>query len=588
MILVSIVIPTYGRPGSLARCLASIRMEAEGDPDMEIIVVDDGSREKDSRQNHDACDRFGARYFCPGGNHGMAAARNSGISIARGEWFLFLDDDVTVDSGWHDSLSRTLRELDPGAAGFEGRIVPSGNGVWDREVSNIRGGAYLTGHLCLRRSTIDNCGPFDSSFEFLGPFCEDHELAARALQWGPIPFIADLSVTHAPRAVSPWKYLTAAPARCKKLLSAERHFHRRHPDRYHLFRCHRTFWGTLFSIMTRNAVNELRRRSAAVLVRHPFQTLGLTIGSLIEQAASWFMFPVLLAKSTYISRFRHSIDLSRSSSFMHQIPGAEPPRVKRRPVATLTFPLLRRPVYDIVPALRSRTSGSTPGKCAVFFRMDDMFTQDAGALLGACAIFTRYHCPFLAAITGRDLADPGSGSLFEEIRAAGGVIGIHGFNHSGMFGPFPSELLQMTFPEILGKVDAIRRNPLLENSPSILVPPFNAIGPEQILILSRHFDVICGGPETVRFTDGVAGPVSFKGGGWYFPSLHPFYGSCRSMLRYGAPRLLRSLSGAVCLTTHLTVEAEDRFSALAELLASLQETCKSWNIFRTAGINYHG
>ncbi len=85
--LVSVVIPVYNGAAFLADALASV--QAQTYPRYEIVVVDDGS-----------CDDSGGiarafpdvRYvFQP--NQGIAAARNRGLSLARGEAIAFLDQD---------------------------------------------------------------------------------------------------------------------------------------------------------------------------------------------------------------------------------------------------------------------------------------------------------------------------------------------------------------------------------------------------------------------------------------------------------------------------------------------------------------
>ena len=84
---VSVIVPTYNRPGFLARALASIR--AQTYQDYEIIVINDGGM--DVRQ---LCDLFGpVIYKRHGENQGLPAARNAGIRLANGIYIAYLDDD---------------------------------------------------------------------------------------------------------------------------------------------------------------------------------------------------------------------------------------------------------------------------------------------------------------------------------------------------------------------------------------------------------------------------------------------------------------------------------------------------------------
>lgn len=88
--LVSAIVPTHNRPSLLAEALASVR--AQTFTDYEIIVVSNGET-ADNRVLSQACaSRYGACYFAiDRGN--VSAARNAGISAAKGRWLAFLDDD---------------------------------------------------------------------------------------------------------------------------------------------------------------------------------------------------------------------------------------------------------------------------------------------------------------------------------------------------------------------------------------------------------------------------------------------------------------------------------------------------------------
>jgi glycosyltransferase involved in cell wall biosynthesis len=87
---VSVLIPTRDRCRRLALALRSA-ME-QRDVDLEIVIVDDGSRDSTERMVTNISDpriRFLKRAV-PGG---VSVARNTGISEAKGRWIAFLDDD---------------------------------------------------------------------------------------------------------------------------------------------------------------------------------------------------------------------------------------------------------------------------------------------------------------------------------------------------------------------------------------------------------------------------------------------------------------------------------------------------------------
>jgi glycosyltransferase involved in cell wall biosynthesis len=89
---VSVVVPTRNRSHALERALRSAF--AQSVRDTEVVVVDDGSTDDTAallRRLAKAEPRL--RYVSSPSSEGAAAARNRGISLARGAWVAFLDDD---------------------------------------------------------------------------------------------------------------------------------------------------------------------------------------------------------------------------------------------------------------------------------------------------------------------------------------------------------------------------------------------------------------------------------------------------------------------------------------------------------------
>ena len=88
--LISVVIPTHNRAELLKRAVRSVLGQTYRN--LEIIVVDDAS----SDNTQVAVESFGdnrIRYIRHQTNRGGAAARNTGIQVARGDFIAFLDDD---------------------------------------------------------------------------------------------------------------------------------------------------------------------------------------------------------------------------------------------------------------------------------------------------------------------------------------------------------------------------------------------------------------------------------------------------------------------------------------------------------------
>jgi glycosyltransferase involved in cell wall biosynthesis len=86
--LVSVIIPTYNRAALVAEAIASVKSQTFRD--FEIIVVDDGGI--DGTFEALTADRD-LRVLRHSRRGGVAAARNLGVSAARGQWLAFLDSD---------------------------------------------------------------------------------------------------------------------------------------------------------------------------------------------------------------------------------------------------------------------------------------------------------------------------------------------------------------------------------------------------------------------------------------------------------------------------------------------------------------
>ena len=110
MVSVSVVIPCYNQGQFLAESIGSVL--ASDYPDLEIIVVDDGSTDPETCRILDGLD-YPRTKLIRQENGGLASARNAGISAAAGRYILPLDADDRIGPQYISQAVAAL-EADPG------------------------------------------------------------------------------------------------------------------------------------------------------------------------------------------------------------------------------------------------------------------------------------------------------------------------------------------------------------------------------------------------------------------------------------------------------------------------------------------
>jgi glycosyltransferase involved in cell wall biosynthesis len=104
MTKISVIVPTYNRPAFLERALSSI--DAQTFQDFEVIVVNDGgSPVSEVTKRHDK-----VMLIEHTKNKGLAAARNTGIKAATGEYICFLDDDDVLYPNHFEVLINAMKD----------------------------------------------------------------------------------------------------------------------------------------------------------------------------------------------------------------------------------------------------------------------------------------------------------------------------------------------------------------------------------------------------------------------------------------------------------------------------------------------
>jgi GT2 family glycosyltransferase len=210
---VSVIVPTFQRASTLETTLAALCALDYPEERLEILVIDDGST--DATPATVASFRP-VRYFRQA-NSGVAAARNRGASLARGEILVFVDDDIVVSP---DNVRRHLATrseygdcIVSGDASFAVDLrsllesSPFGRfRLWVEDFSKthhavswgsqgrIHPLTVPTGNISIPRDVFSSLGGFDERFP-VG--AEDQDLCLRARAAGcAIVHDYDIRVVH--------------------------------------------------------------------------------------------------------------------------------------------------------------------------------------------------------------------------------------------------------------------------------------------------------------------------------------------------------------------------------------------------------
>jgi Predicted glycosyltransferases len=107
--MLSIVVPASNAEGTIGELLESIKAQDFHD-DYEVIIVDNGSKDKTEEIVKKYTNVLPIKYFKNDKQLGVANSKNAGINKASGEFILFLDQDVTLPPGTLFQLSSMLNE----------------------------------------------------------------------------------------------------------------------------------------------------------------------------------------------------------------------------------------------------------------------------------------------------------------------------------------------------------------------------------------------------------------------------------------------------------------------------------------------
>lgn len=130
--MISVIVPVYNVSKYLNKCVNSIISQSY--KDLEIILVDDGSTDGSS----EICDEYvkvdSRVRVIHKENGGLSDARNAGINVAQGEYFVFVDSDDYIDRNMISVLYENIvkYQADIAVCDYD-RVDENGNRVADSE-----------------------------------------------------------------------------------------------------------------------------------------------------------------------------------------------------------------------------------------------------------------------------------------------------------------------------------------------------------------------------------------------------------------------------------------------------------------------
>lgn len=200
--MLSIIIPALNEEKYIENCLKSIKSQ-DYDGKYETIVSDGGSKDRTVSIARKYADKVIIAE-----RKGIAAGRNIGAGVARGDVLIFLDADTVLVFNTLSELSKALKKKN--VVGASCPIVPLSAKARDFFIywfydqfakATIEKNPHIAGMCCAyRKEVFEKAGGFDEKLKTY----EDIELANRISKFGKIAFVENTIALTSPRRIERW------------------------------------------------------------------------------------------------------------------------------------------------------------------------------------------------------------------------------------------------------------------------------------------------------------------------------------------------------------------------------------------------
>ena len=183
----------------------------------------------------------------------------------------------------------------------------------------------------------------------------------------------------------------------------------------------------------------------------------------------------------------------------------------------------------------------------------------------------------------RPLADAERAAL-AQAQADGVAFALHGYDHRTRRRSerAHSELAGLRGDALEAFLDqGLEATRELGLEPRTFVPPYNRFDPRQYRILAERFDVVTGGPESVRRLGWHRSP-QWRADAVYLPAHPPLYGRAEEMLATIETLVQRRWALWVPVVLHLSWEAADEWRGLVRWVQRAGRYAVPWDDFYAA------
>lgn len=196
---ISVIVCCFNEEKYIKACIESLVSQNYPKGQYEVIIVDDGSVDETSS----ICRSFIEHYLSTEPflkyiriqHSGLAAARNVGVAMARGDIIGFVDADTIVDQNWLSEVSHAFTS-NPEIGGIGGKIEPlNADSLMAKFLNDVFYDRIkaIGANMVFRRAVFDKVGGFYTIFTSRG---DDASFLRKAESFFPVVKLQKAIVFH--------------------------------------------------------------------------------------------------------------------------------------------------------------------------------------------------------------------------------------------------------------------------------------------------------------------------------------------------------------------------------------------------------